>query len=74
MSTAAVTPNVNVPLDEAGRHAIPRWQRAALVIGAIELTVLYAPTLVWLWERWTLSVWHHAHGLLIPPVVSARFR
>ena len=70
MSTAAVTPNMNVPLDETRRQAIPRWQRAALMVGAIELGVLYAPTLMWLWERWTLSVWHHAHGLLIPPVVG----
>jgi exosortase len=70
MSTAAVSPNVNVPLDDTRRQAIPRWQRAALVVGAVELAVLYAPTLVWLWERWTLSVWHHAHGLLIPPVVG----
>ena len=70
MSTAAVTPNMNVPLDDTRRQAIPRWQRAALVVGTIELAVLYAPTLVWLWERWTLSVWHHAHGLLIPPVVG----
>jgi len=24
----------------------------------------------WLFDRWTMSVWHHAHGLLIPPVVA----
>lgn len=35
-----------------------------------ELLVLYAPTARWLFERWTLSVWHHAHGLLIPPLVA----
>lgn len=34
------------------------------------LLLLFAPTLSWLWGRWTLSVWHHAHGLLIPPVVA----
>jgi exosortase len=34
------------------------------------LVVLFAPTMVWLWGRWTLSVWHHAHGLLILPVVA----
>lgn len=32
---------------------------AALLIG------LYAPTAAWLWGRWTISVWQHAHGLLI---------
>lgn len=34
------------------------------------LAVLYAPTIWWLLGRWTMSVWHHAHGLLIPPVVG----
>jgi exosortase len=35
-----------------------------------ELVLLYAPTLRWLYERWTMSVWHHAHGLMIPPLVA----
>ena len=35
-----------------------------------ELVLLYAPTMRWLYERWTISVWHNAHGLLIPPVVA----
>ena len=35
-----------------------------------ELAILYAPTVAWLLDRWTLSVWQHAHGLLIPPVVA----
>jgi exosortase len=34
------------------------------------LVAVFAPTLVWLWGRWTLSVWHNAHGLLILPVVA----
>lgn len=46
------------------------WQRAILGLVLVELCVLYAPTVVWLFERWTLSVWHHAHGLLIVPVVG----
>ncbi|NOT26851.1 MAG: exosortase/archaeosortase family protein [Acidobacteria bacterium] len=37
---------------------------------AIELIVLFAPTVTFLWERWTLSVWHNAHGALVPPVVA----
>lgn len=31
---------------------------------------LYAPTIGWLFERWTMSVWHHAHGLFVPPIVG----
>lgn len=42
----------------------------SLWLVAVGLAVLFAPTLVWLWGRWTLSVWHHAHGLLILPVVA----
>ncbi|MCB1874098.1 MAG: exosortase/archaeosortase family protein [Chromatiaceae bacterium] len=37
---------------------------------AILLGVLFAPTLLWLWDRWTLSVWNNGHGILITLVVS----
>ena len=47
-----------------------RVQRIIAWIVLAELVLLYAPTLRWLYERWTMSVWHHAHGLLIPPVVA----
>lgn len=60
MSTAAM--NVN-----GGRLDAGRWWGfvvLALFVG------LYGPTVAWLWDRWTLSVWQHAHGLLIPPVVA----
>lgn len=36
----------------------------------IGLIAIFAPTMVWLWGRWTLSVWHNAHGLLILPVAA----
>jgi exosortase len=32
--------------------------------------VLYAPTVQWLIDRWTMSVWNNAHGFLIPPAVA----
>jgi len=34
------------------------------------LVAVYAPTVAWLWGRWTISVWHNAHGALIPPAVA----
>lgn len=34
------------------------------------LVAIYGPTMWWLWDRWTMSVWHNAHGMLIPPVVA----
>ena len=51
-------------------RTMPAWQRAMLGVVLLELGVLYAPTVAWLWERWTMSVWHNAHGLLIPLVVG----
>jgi exosortase len=41
-----------------------------LWIIAVQLLVLFAPDLIWLWERWTLSVWHNGHGLLITAIVT----
>jgi exosortase len=40
---------------------------AAVVAG---LLFVYAPTIAWLFGRWTISVWQHAHGLFIPPLVA----
>lgn len=45
-------------------------RRVAIALAGSELLLLYAPTVLWLWSRWTMSVWQHAHGLLIPPVVA----
>jgi exosortase len=57
-----------------GRPAVTSMQRAIsrvwLGTMAVALCLLYAPTAVWLVERWTLSVWHHVHGLLVPPLVT----
>ena len=43
-----------------------RW---LLWLVAVQLGVLYTPTILWLWDRWTLSVWHNGHGILITLVV-----
>jgi len=47
-----------------------RVRTALIGLVAAELLILFAPVVQWLYGRWTLSVWHHAHGLLIPPVVA----
>lgn len=36
---------------------------------AIQLIVLFAPTCLWLWQRWTLSVWQNGHGILVTALV-----
>lgn len=64
--------------NESTRTAIPNIaigtaKKRALVLLCLisaNIIILYAPTVGWLWDRWTLSVWHHAHGLLILPVVG----
>jgi exosortase len=47
-----------------------RWRVAAVYLLVAELVLLYAPTVQFLWERWTMSVWHNAHGALVPPIVG----
>ena len=39
------------------------WLAAALIL------LLFAPTMLWLWGRWTISVWHNGHGIIIAVVV-----
>jgi exosortase len=48
----------------------PLAGRVLLVVVLAELVFLYAPTVRWLVERWTMSVWHNAHGFMIPLVVG----
>src|SRR5688500_4233987 len=56
---------------EAVAVARPKpWVWVALGVAGVELVALLAPTVAWLYERWTMSVWHNAHGLFIPPLVA----
>jgi exosortase len=34
------------------------------IIGVL-LLILFMPTLLWLWSRWTMSVWQNGHGILV---------
>jgi exosortase len=34
------------------------------------LALVYLPTVRWLFDRWTMSVWHNAHGMFIPALVG----
>jgi exosortase len=58
------------PVGVQERSTAAPWQRVAAYLLIGELVVLYAPTAIFLWQRWTMSVWHNAHGLLVPPVVA----
>jgi len=71
-------PQPSLPLSEAttktaGEHEGVRRSRWALVAMGVllaELVLLYAPTVRFLWQRWTVSVWHNAHGAFVPPIVA----
>jgi len=47
-------------------------RRRTLLLGivAAELVMLFAPTVRFLIDRWTVSVWHNAHGMFVPPLVA----
>jgi len=42
------------------------WRSAAL-IGFI---LVFWPTMHWLWQRWTISIWYNGHGMFVPLVVA----
>jgi exosortase len=44
--------------------------RAWLWVAAVLLVLVYAPTVRWLWHRWTMGVWYNGHGLFIPIAVA----
>lgn len=41
----------------------------ALIGVAVLALALYGPTLSWLWQRWTMGVWHNGHSVLIAALV-----
>lgn len=71
MASTAARETASVVLS-AGRSWAPTvvGRRALLTLVLIEIVVLYLPTVRWLFERWTMSVWHNAHGMLIPFAVA----
>lgn len=50
--------------------SLSRVQIVWLATVAIALGLLYLPTILWLFDRWTMSVWHNAHGMMIPLAVG----
>ena len=57
-------------VDDLPAAATSTRHRLLLAVLLVESIVLFAPTVAWLFDRWTMSVWQHAHGLLIPPIVG----
>jgi exosortase len=61
---------VSSPAEPSTTAPATRSMRIVLALAAVELAILFAPTVQWLYERWTMSVWHNAHGMFVPPVVG----
>ena len=55
------SPNNKIALEPTNLTLI--WLTGLLLI------VLFAPTITWLFERWTMGVWHNGHSILIACVV-----
>ena len=54
---------------QGGGRVVDRAASPALVVGVVVLLALvYGPTAAWLVDRWTMSIWHNAHGALVLPV------
>lgn len=50
-------------------RAADRAASPALLAGlGVLLALVYGPTGRWLVDRWTMSIWHNAHGALVLPV------
>ena len=43
---------------------------AAHTVWVVLAILVFAPTIYWLWQRWTMSVWQNVHGMFIPFVVA----
>ena len=43
---------------------------AAHSVWILLVILVFAPTIYWLWGRWTMSVWHNVHGMFIPFIVA----
>jgi exosortase len=67
-STVDYVPATSATAPEAAATVTGRWRRPLLALVALELAVVFAPTVAWLFDRWTLSVWHNAHGMFVPPL------
>ncbi len=40
------------------------------ITSVLLFVLVFAPTFIWLWQRWTISIWHNGHGMFVPLVVA----
>jgi exosortase len=66
--SVAVTQTQNAGPEAASIRA--QYSRPLAGLVAAALLLLYAPTIMWLFQRWTMGIWYNGHVLFIPPVVA----
>lgn len=55
---------------DSNKHINPEVSGTKLIWLVYSLLVLlFAPTLLWLFDRWTMGVWHDGHSILVAGVV-----
>jgi exosortase len=60
---------MNSPNLQINTEVTPPAKQGLLWLVASLFIVLFAPTFLWLWERWTMSVWQNGHGILVAGLV-----
>lgn len=73
MSHTATAPLVEAESPQNNSSKVRRSWASHLIWIALALLV-FAPTIYWLWQRWTMSVWHNVHGLFIPVIAALLIR
>lgn len=54
---------------ETADVAQDRGSAVPLALLAVLVLAAYLPSVGWLVERWSMGVWYHSHGFLVPPLV-----
>jgi exosortase len=67
-TTAAQLDNEKGPATRQRQEVLHGW--AAHAVWILLAILVFAPTIYWLCQRWTMSVWHNIHGMFIPFVVA----
>ena len=70
MSVTADYSRTSVAGAPAVEEAGARGRALLLCFVCAELLLLFAPTVRFLVQRWTVSVWHNAHGMFVPPLAA----
>ncbi len=55
--------------EDTAQTRAERWPAPVIACLVLYLAVI-SPTLLWLWDQWTKSVWSNNHGIFVPLVVG----